>query len=190
MKNSFTLIELIVVIAIIAVLAAIIAPNAFRAIEKAKISSLESDVKTFKSVLYAYYVDTGAWPKGIATDPACMGCFIYGSEPSAPYLMENTENVFGWDGPYIEKMKLSPWGTWYTFANEQTAGGNSHGCNPPGIDITLHINDDPNSRMLPRESMLKIDRDIDDGNLTTGKVVESNLEVGQLVISVAEIGKW
>ena len=40
MRKGFTLIELIVVIAIIAILAAIIAPNAFRAIEKAKASPL------------------------------------------------------------------------------------------------------------------------------------------------------
>ena len=38
-KSGFTLIELIVVIAIIAVLAAIIAPNAFKAIEKANTGS-------------------------------------------------------------------------------------------------------------------------------------------------------
>ena len=39
-RQSFTLLELIVVIAIIAILAAIIAPNAFRAIEKAKVIGL------------------------------------------------------------------------------------------------------------------------------------------------------
>ena len=37
-SKGFTLIELIVVIAIIAILGAIIAPNAFRAIEKAKMA--------------------------------------------------------------------------------------------------------------------------------------------------------
>ena len=46
MRKWFTLIELIVVISIIAVLSAIIAPNAFRAIEKSKITKALSDIKT------------------------------------------------------------------------------------------------------------------------------------------------
>jgi prepilin-type N-terminal cleavage/methylation domain-containing protein len=43
--RAFTLIELIVVIAIIAILAAIVAPNAFRAIEKAKVAKIEAKVE-------------------------------------------------------------------------------------------------------------------------------------------------
>ena len=46
--NAFTLIELIVVIVIIAVLAGIIAPNAFRAIEKAKLSRVAHDAQNIK----------------------------------------------------------------------------------------------------------------------------------------------
>ena len=61
MKKSFTLIELIVVIAIIAILAAIIAPNAFKAIEKAKITEAIADVKTYKTAIFTLYADTGHW---------------------------------------------------------------------------------------------------------------------------------
>jgi len=57
-NKSFTLIELIVVIAIIAILAAIIAPNAFRAIEKAKISTAIADFKANKNAVYAFYADS------------------------------------------------------------------------------------------------------------------------------------
>jgi len=60
-KKSFTLIELIVVIAIIAILAAIIAPNAFKAIEKAKVSQLIADFKAYKTGISALYADTGHW---------------------------------------------------------------------------------------------------------------------------------
>ncbi|MCF7873829.1 MAG: prepilin-type N-terminal cleavage/methylation domain-containing protein [Candidatus Omnitrophica bacterium] len=60
--TGFTLIELIVVIAIIAILAAIIAPNAFKAIEKAKISKAIADWEAFKAAAGTFYADTGHWP--------------------------------------------------------------------------------------------------------------------------------
>ncbi|MEW9096326.1 MAG: prepilin-type N-terminal cleavage/methylation domain-containing protein [Clostridiaceae bacterium] len=43
-KKAFTLVELLVVIAIIAILAAIVAPKAFTAIEKSKVSRTLSDM--------------------------------------------------------------------------------------------------------------------------------------------------
>ena len=61
-KRGFTLIELIVVIAIIAVLAAVVAPNAFKAVERAKISGTLSDYKAIKTATMAYYSDCGVWP--------------------------------------------------------------------------------------------------------------------------------
>ncbi|MBU2265567.1 MAG: prepilin-type N-terminal cleavage/methylation domain-containing protein, partial [Candidatus Omnitrophica bacterium] len=61
MQKSFTLIELIVVIAIIAILAAIIAPNAFKAIEKAKVTKAIADLKTYKTATHSLYADTGHW---------------------------------------------------------------------------------------------------------------------------------
>ncbi|OQX54091.1 MAG: hypothetical protein B5M48_01665 [Candidatus Omnitrophica bacterium 4484_213] len=60
--TGFTLIELIVVITIIGILAAIIAPNAFRAIEKAKIDACISDIKSIRTAAYAFYADTGVLP--------------------------------------------------------------------------------------------------------------------------------
>ncbi|MDD2702767.1 MAG: type II secretion system protein, partial [Candidatus Omnitrophica bacterium] len=60
--KGFTLIELIVVIAIISVLSAIIAPNAFRAIEKAKLARVEADAKAIKTAAFSMYADTGMWP--------------------------------------------------------------------------------------------------------------------------------
>ena len=188
MRKVFTLIELIVVIAIIAILAAIIAPNAFKAIEKAKITQAIADFKTFKNSLYAYYADCGKWPKG--TD---MGGGLYyifnGDEGSFLYLMENTGNDFGWDGPYIEKYKLSPWETWYTIVNEEPGAINYGDVNPLGIDIVLSINDDPNNKGNPRSSIIKIDEKLDDGNLTTGNILEGT-ESTQLNMQLVEIGKW
>jgi prepilin-type N-terminal cleavage/methylation domain-containing protein len=103
--TGFTLIELIVVIAIIAVLAAIIAPNAFRAIEKAKVVKVESDFKTIYTATMAYYTDTGQWPPGDISHE------LGGSQN----IIVETENFisgenqpFGWDGPYISSWPKTP----------------------------------------------------------------------------------
>jgi len=105
MKQSFTLIELIVVIAIIAVLAAIIAPNAFRAIEKAKISEGITDFKTYKAATLALYADTGHWVTETAPlrPPAYYDIFL---ESDNNNLSTNLSNWTGWDGPYVKKLNL------------------------------------------------------------------------------------
>jgi type II secretion system protein G len=94
-RRGFTLVELIVVIAIIAILAAVVAPNAFRAIEKAKISRTASDMKSIKTAVLSYYADTGGWP-------ACH----YISTAASP--MMTNPGVTGWNGPYLEKLAMSP----------------------------------------------------------------------------------
>ncbi|MCF7907503.1 MAG: type II secretion system protein GspG [Candidatus Omnitrophica bacterium] len=117
MKKSFTLIELIVVIAIIAILAAIIAPNAFRAIEKAKITKTIADLKAIKTAIGAMYADTGKFPSGciaftvndpeVNLDTAQAGLV---SEPPVGIFTGATggtcewtqANVNSWDGPYLE----------------------------------------------------------------------------------------
>lgn len=93
--NGFTLIELIVVIAVIGILAAIIAPNAFKAIEKAKIARTSADMKTIKTSVLNYYADTGRWP-------ACH----YINTINSPLL--TNDGVVGWNGPYLEKIAMSP----------------------------------------------------------------------------------
>lgn len=94
MKKSFTLIELIVVIAIIAILAAIVTPNAFKAIEKAKLSRTAADMKGIKTACLGYYSDTGTWPN----------CHYITDASSS--LISNP-GVAGWDGPYLDKAGMS-----------------------------------------------------------------------------------
>ena len=106
MKNSFTLIELIVVIAIIAVLAAIIAPNAFRAIEKAQAQKAITDMKVIGQAALQHYADTGKFPPDSDTWPS-------GYTQGVGFIIndDGTGNpVPGWDGTYIERWPVSPWG--------------------------------------------------------------------------------
>ena len=97
MKKGFTLIELIVVIAIIAILAAIIAPNAFRAIEKSKVARAVADLKNIKTATLTYRTDTGRWPTS-----------DYIRDSSHSLLSDS--GIPGWDGPYLEKIAVSPFG--------------------------------------------------------------------------------
>jgi general secretion pathway protein G len=121
-KFGFTLIELIVVIAIIAILAAVITPNAFKAIEKAKVSRVMADTKTFKTAAMAYYGDVGLWPPDVypQEDPGFMTGNSYQNRcvvsPFDSYLPTNFATIIqnNWDGPYIEKFPPNtPWGGSY-----------------------------------------------------------------------------
>lgn len=159
MRKLFTLIELIVVIAIIAILAAIIAPNAFKAIEKAKVSKATGDFKTIITAANSLYADTGYWPLRCGGDP-CKE-------------LEITE-IFvdpgwsAWDGPYIDKaLRAHPWGGQYCIVIWDNQGQGA------ATDLLLYMDDmcadhSGTNCEVPENSALIIDRQIDDGNLSSG----------------------
>jgi len=176
MKESFTLIELIVVIAIIAILAAIIAPNAFRAIEKAKIAKLISEGKTYKTALMSLYVDTGHWP---ADDTPTGSRVIYLADPSQlpvgiwtglgvtlhpSNLFQNDDAWLGWDGPYVENLQGEhPWGGCYFLQRWDGLGDflflNIHSMCYPGDSTYSSF-----PCGTPSSSAEKIDQQIDNGD--------------------------
>ena len=182
-KQSFTLIELIVVIAIIAVLAAIIAPNVFKAIEKAKVANAVSTMKTIRSAAYNYMSDTGKLPCTKAggwgkdpgfvkqiTTPTCYPdeLIVQGDDCVTPGVCIDMP---GWDGPYLEKWpETSPW--YKPTANPDRHGGMydwskvipSANCNIAGM-VILEI-----YGAVPDESLKRIDSVLDDGDLTQGNV--------------------
>ncbi|MDD3296982.1 MAG: prepilin-type N-terminal cleavage/methylation domain-containing protein [Candidatus Omnitrophica bacterium] len=162
--KSFTLIELIVVIAIVAVLAAIIAPNAFKAIEKAKIATAISDFKTYKTSMGALYADTGHW----IADSFGPNRRAQGLYPGATNLDTNISNWPGWDGPYLEKVKLStPWGGIYTIERWNDFGRGSRKEMWLGYDDLCYSGGLSNC-YIPLKSAQKMDERIDDGDLSTG----------------------
>ncbi len=165
---AFTLIELIVVIAIIAILAAIIAPNAFKAIEKSKIARVTSDCKAIKTAAYAMYSDTGLWPGSNWIDDA-LNDPLAGAEEGEGFVQEPDESpISGWDGPYLEKWALNPWGGhyWWDYNNGDQ---NGDGIN---FEHVLWIDNgrDNANRRIPQTARERIDADLDDANLSTGRV--------------------
>ncbi|MCP4653714.1 MAG: prepilin-type N-terminal cleavage/methylation domain-containing protein [Candidatus Omnitrophica bacterium] len=144
MKKGFTLIELIVVIAIIAILAAIIAPNAFKAIEKARVSGTSGDYRSIKTAAMSYYADTGGWPANANT---------------AGFIGDDAAS--GWDGPYLEKWPTrNAWGGTYSWVNSNSGCFTTAGTDERFISITT----------VPAAAAGKIDTALDDGNLTAGNV--------------------
>lgn len=142
-KRGFTLIELIVVIAIIAILASIVAPNAFKAIIKAKVSATVADFQSIKTASMAYYSDTGNWVATCGTSPCNTG-FVA------------TDSAIGWDGPYIEKWPpVDKWAGTYTWTNASgsvfCAVATSAAANERYVSIGN----------VPRTSAVELDRRID-----------------------------
>ena len=181
LRAGFTLIELLVVIAIIAVLAAIITPNAFKAVEKAKVSRTISEVRTIKTAALAYYSDTGTWP------------ILYRlTDPVNSFLTD--PGIARWDGPYVEKWSPHPWSGHIGWdpTIDLDDSGIADGCvvlddDRPGTSAA------DNQGRVPLPSMLAIDRALDDGNLASGRVQGNGqglqAAVGEVVIMVVRDGQ-
>jgi general secretion pathway protein G len=171
-RKGFTLIELIVVIAIIAILAAIIAPNAFKAVEKAKISGAIEDFRSIKTGAMAFYSDTGVWPANCTSPSACAGTAGFVSAPA---------NTSGWDGPYLEKWpQQAKWGGDYQWSNnpsDSLYGTGTVGCR--WVTITN----------VPQTAATKIDLQMDGTNASgSGDVRYSNATTTSVNIVVSRDG--
>ncbi len=179
-ERGFTLVELLVVIAIIGILAAIITPNAFRAIEKGKVSRAVSDLRAIGSAAMAYYADVGDFPgsKGHPPgEPLQNGSdpgFV--RKPDSSWQTDNPNvgyggNLDAWNGPYLERWPSQhPWGDVYTwnYWRDYPVPGAGTTVSKAGI-VTLE-----DYGRIPRASLEAIDRILDDGDLSRGYVFYQN----------------
>jgi len=166
MKRTFTLIELIVVIAIIAILAAIIAPNAFKAIEKAKITKTAIEFKSAKAAAQAYYADVGAWPWY-----AAWGDDEVRNDNGTGFI--DDDGAPGWDGPYLLSWPRAEWITsntsfkyfYYMQDWDENGKAESH---------LVWLGNETTSLTVPEHIRIRLDEILDDGNLTTGRMQMHN----------------
>ncbi len=95
--RAFTLIELLIVVAIIAILAAIAVPNFLEAQTRSKVSRCAADMRSIRTALESYAVDTNQYPE---TDvgPQLIG----GTEVSKSILRLTTPTA------YITSIPKSP----------------------------------------------------------------------------------
>lgn len=113
MKNErgFTLIEILLVVVIIAALSAMVIPRLAGRGETAKIEIAKVDIETnIASALKLYELDNGTYP----TTEQSLNALL--KKPSSAPMPT------AWNGPYLEKAPLDPWGRPYQYAYPGTHG--------------------------------------------------------------------
>lgn len=104
MKKGFTLIEIMLVVIIIGALAAMVIPRFTGRSDQAKVSAAKADIEAhLATALKLYELDNGNFPT------TSQGLDALLTKPVTNPIPAN------WNGPYIEKKPLDPWGRPYDY---------------------------------------------------------------------------
>ncbi len=104
-RKGFTLIEILLVVVIIGTLAAMVVPRLTGRSRKAKFTVARVDIEAnVASGLKLYELDNGTFPS------TSQGLDALLRKPTSSPIPNN------WNGPYIEKSPLDPWGQKYQYA--------------------------------------------------------------------------
>lgn len=110
-KKGFTLIEILLVVMIIGALAVMVVPRLAGRGERALMTVAQVDINAnIASALKLYELDNGTFP---TTSQGLDALLI---KPTAPPTARN------WNGPYLEKKPVDPWGQPYQYAQPGTHG--------------------------------------------------------------------
>lgn len=110
--RGFTLIEVLVVIILIAIIGSVVAPNVFRHVASAKVTTTEAQLRALEAALDAYRLDVGRYP---TTDEG-LSALEQRSAGSAA--------VANWRGPYLRQaVPADPWGARYQYRSPSAEGG-------------------------------------------------------------------
>ncbi len=120
--RGFTLIELVVVMSILAILATAVTLSLTNKARYAKRARALQDIKTLETAIDLYAADNGQAP---TTE---QGLDALRHKPTSPPVPAN------WNGPYIKKAPIDPWGMTYEYRSPGTI-------NPDGYDIVSYGED-------------------------------------------------
>ncbi|MFA5143633.1 MAG: type II secretion system major pseudopilin GspG [Candidatus Omnitrophota bacterium] len=130
-RMAFTLIELMIVVIIIAALAAMIVPRLSGRAEQAKVAVAQSDINAnIATALKLYQLDNGNFP----TTEQGLAALI--EKPSSEPVPRN------WNGPYLEKQPVDPWGNTYKYRSPGTNNKTSYDLYSIGKDSAEGTDDD------------------------------------------------
>jgi general secretion pathway protein G len=98
---GFTLIELMLVVIIIGALVAMVMPRLTGRSEQARIAACKADIQAnIATALKLYELDNGSFPR---------------TEEGLSALLDESGSAVNWNGPYIEKKPVDPWGREYKY---------------------------------------------------------------------------
>lgn len=99
--NGFTLIELMLVVIIIGALVAMVMPRLAGRGEQARSAAAEADIRAnIATALKLYELDNGRFPS---------------TEEGLGALLNKPAPATNWNGPYLEKKPIDPWGREYKY---------------------------------------------------------------------------
>lgn len=102
-RQAMTLVEIMLVVIIIAAISAMIFPRFSGVSDKARFKIAAADITHIGTALKMYEMDNGFYPS------TSQGLSALITKPT------NGPTPRQWDGPYLEKSPLDPWGNTYEY---------------------------------------------------------------------------
>lgn len=101
MQDAFTLIELMLVVIIIGALVAMVMPRLTGRGEQARVAAVSADINAnIATALKLYELDNGVFPS---------------TEEGLGALLTKPASSRNWNGPYLERKPIDPWGREYKY---------------------------------------------------------------------------